>query len=429
MTTEAWGKGAGVMPASATASFLFCDLVGSTALLTRLGDDAGDDIRRRCYTVFREAVADCRGSEVKSTGDGLLVLFSNSVGDAIGCGIAMQRGIARLDHESPLLGLAIRVGVSVGEAATEEGDWYGTPVVEAARLCAAAMNGQILVTDLARQLVGSRGAYRFTSLGAMELKGLEPVLVSDVAWEPEAGQSIVPLPTAFKGRGQISFVGRQKERQALDAAWRRAQDGRRGAVVVIGEQWVGKTRLVGEWASALHEAGATLLYGRCRLDSAEPFEPFAEALGWYVASAPDDVLRSEGGPLGGELVRVVPSLLNRLADLPRPEGASSGSRRRLFDAVDGLLVAAARSSPVVVALDDLHLAQPPTLALLRDLIEQPSGARLLILAIATQAPGQPPPLTELRALQGVDLIALDGLSGADVELLVAPTTGRSPTAD
>ncbi|MEP6658845.1 MAG: AAA family ATPase [Acidimicrobiales bacterium] len=427
MTTEAWGKGARVMPASATASFLFCDLVGSTALLTRLGDDAGDEVRRRCYGVFREAVADYRGTEVKSTGDGLLVLFSNSVGDAIGCGIAMQRGIARLDHESPLLGLAIRVGVSVGEAATEEGDWYGTPVVEAARLCAAARNGQILVTDLARQLVGTRGAYRFTSLGAMELKGLEPILVSHVAWEPEAGQSVVPLPTAFKGRGQMSFVGRQKERQALDGAWRRAQDGRRGAVVVSGEQWVGKTRLVAEWAGAMHAAGATLLYGRCRLDSAEPYEPFAEALGWYVASAPDDVLRSEIGPLGGELVRVVPSLLNRLADLPRPEGASSGSRRRLFDAVDGLLVAAAHSSPVVVALDDLHLAQPPTLALLRDLIEQPSGARLLIVAIATQAPGQPPPLTELRGLQGVDVITLDGLSGADVELLVASKTARPPT--
>src|SRR5258706_14048039 len=117
MTTEAWGKGASVMPASATASFLFCDLVGSTALLTRLGDDAGDDVRRRCFAVFREAVAAYRGTEVKSTGDGLLVLFSNSVGDPIGCGIAMESGIGRLDNASPLLGLALPFGESAAVVA------------------------------------------------------------------------------------------------------------------------------------------------------------------------------------------------------------------------------------------------------------------------------------------------------------------------
>ena len=90
---------------------------------------------------------------MKSTGDGLLVLFSTSVGDAIGCAIAMQRGIGRLDRENPLLGLGLRVGIAVGEASSEEDDWHGTPVVEAARLCAAARSGQILVADLARQLV------------------------------------------------------------------------------------------------------------------------------------------------------------------------------------------------------------------------------------------------------------------------------------
>src|SRR4249920_2462175 len=90
MGDAAWGKGVNLMPASATATFLFCDLVGSTALLTRIGDDAGDDVRRTCFGVFREAVGDYRGSEVKTMGDGMLVMFSTSVGDAIGCGIAMQ---------------------------------------------------------------------------------------------------------------------------------------------------------------------------------------------------------------------------------------------------------------------------------------------------------------------------------------------------
>ena len=150
MSDAAWGSEAIVVPSNATATFLFCDLVGSTALMTQLGDDAGDEVRRRCYAVFREAVAASRGTEVKSTGDGLLVIFATSVGDAISCAIAMERGIARLNERNPLLKLGLRVGIAVGEAASEEDDWYGTPVVEAARLCAVALAGQILVADVAR---------------------------------------------------------------------------------------------------------------------------------------------------------------------------------------------------------------------------------------------------------------------------------------
>jgi WD40 repeat protein/class 3 adenylate cyclase len=415
------------MATSATATFLFCDLVGSTALLTRIGDDAGDDVRRRCFTVFREAVAEYRGTEVKTMGDGLLALFPQSVSDAVGCGIAMQRGVARLDHESPLLGLGLRVGVAVGEAANEDNDWFGTPVVEAARLCAAATKGQILVTDLARQLVRTRGGYRFTSLGAMELKGLEPVLVSEAAWEPEPGTSVVPLPTALEPRGQLPFVGRQRERAALDAAWRRVDVGRLGVVVVTGEQGVGKTRLLAEWARSAHATGSTVLYGCCRRDAAEPYEPFAEALAWYVTTAPAADLRAQLGPLGGELVRIVPSLLTRFADLPRPELDAGGARRRLFESVDGLLTAAATASPILLVLDALELAPPPTLSLLQQLVESPARRSVLVVAIATDVPDQRMPLAEIRSRPEAEVLNLAGLTDADVQLLVATSTGRAVT--
>jgi class 3 adenylate cyclase len=413
------------MPSSATATFLFCDLVGSTALLTRIDDDAGDGVRRRCFGVFREAVADYRGTEVKTMGDGLLALFSHSVSDAIGCGIAMQRGVARLNHESPLLGLGLRVGISIGEASSEEGDWFGKPVIEAARLCAAARSGQILVADLARQLVGSRGGHRFTSLGAMELKGLEPTLVSEAAWEPDPGRPVVPLPTALEQRGELPFVGRQKERIALDDAWARAEAGHRGLAIVTGEQWVGKTRFVAEWARGVHARGATILYGRCRLDTPEPYEPFAEALAWYAATAPDHDLRSQLGPLGGELVRIIPSLLNRVADLPQAAVDPGGARRRLFDAVEGLLRAAAQAAPVLLILDDLHLAQAPTAALLHDLVEAPAGRRVLVVTIATEVSSQPAPLAELHSRPEAEVVTVPAMTDADVELLVATATGRS----
>ena len=59
---ERSSTGEGDMPTSATATFLFCDLVGSTALLTRLGDDAGDEVRRQCYGEFRRAMSEYRGT-------------------------------------------------------------------------------------------------------------------------------------------------------------------------------------------------------------------------------------------------------------------------------------------------------------------------------------------------------------------------------
>ena len=81
-----------VVSGTVTATFLFCDLVGSTALLTRLGDDAGDEVRRECYAVFREALAAHGGREVKSTGDGVFAVFPTSVEKAVACGICHAAG-------------------------------------------------------------------------------------------------------------------------------------------------------------------------------------------------------------------------------------------------------------------------------------------------------------------------------------------------
>lgn len=108
------------MALTQTVTILFCDLVGSTAVMTRLGDDANDRVRRRLLATLREALVANRGEEVKSAGDGLMVAFPSSAGDAVSCAVAMQRAVSRLDARDPLLGLAIRVGLSSGEASHEE---------------------------------------------------------------------------------------------------------------------------------------------------------------------------------------------------------------------------------------------------------------------------------------------------------------------
>jgi class 3 adenylate cyclase len=144
-------------------SIVFTDVVGSTEMLSRLGDEAAESLRRRHLAQLREVVASHGGREVKSLGDGLMIAFAVP-SSALVATVDMQRAVDRhnVDADEPL---AIRIGVATGECDVDGLDFHGTAVVEAARLCAVAEGGQILVTDLVRALARSRGSHRFEQLG------------------------------------------------------------------------------------------------------------------------------------------------------------------------------------------------------------------------------------------------------------------------
>lgn len=149
-----------------TVTLLFTDLVGSTELLAQLGDDQMQAVRRRHFALLGDAVVAHGGQVVKSLGDGIMATFSGA-SDAVGCAVAIQLGVARSRGRRADAALTVRIGVSAGEPILEDGDYHGTAVVEAARLCAAARGGQILLSEVVRLLVGSRGGFGFTSVGAL----------------------------------------------------------------------------------------------------------------------------------------------------------------------------------------------------------------------------------------------------------------------
>jgi class 3 adenylate cyclase len=405
-----------------TVTILFCDLVGSTALMTRLGDDANDRLRRRLFAALREAVSAHRGEEVKSAGDGMMVAFPASAADAVSCAVAMQRAVSRMRASDPLLGLAVRVGLSSGEASNEDNDWFGAPVVEAARLENAARTGQILCADVTRMLVGNRGGHTFTAVGALELKGLpEPLPACDVAWEPDPGLPAIPLPSGLARVG-LSFAGRANELVTLRTAWEDALAGERHFVLISGEQGIGKTRLAAEFAAAVHGASNVVLYGRCETDREVPYQPFAEALRWYVLAGKPASLREEVGAAGGELTRIVPALRMRLPDLPAPRaGGPMEERQALFDAVLHTLTAVAERSPVLLVIDDLEQAGAQTLALLSHVVSSPERVPLLVVALAAEPLEGSPLAAEaaaIRALPGSIEIRLAGLATAEIALLL-----------
>jgi len=153
---------------------LFTDLVGSTELMSRLGDIAYDGLRGAHFADLREALSAHQGKEIKNTGDGLMATFSSAV-QALDCAVAMQQAADR-QTSAPDSAVAIRVGLSTGEVTFEGGDVFGTAVVEAARLVAAARPGQILATAVVRVLAGTRAPTAITDVGPLDLKGLpDPV--------------------------------------------------------------------------------------------------------------------------------------------------------------------------------------------------------------------------------------------------------------
>ena len=158
------------MGRTGTVSVLFTDIVGSTELLGRLGERDYDEVRRNHFTALRQALTEHHGTEVKNTGDGLMAVFTSAV-DAVECAVTMQ-GVAR-QVEAEGRPVSMRIGLAAGEAREETGDWFGTPVVEAARLCALAGPDEAWATRLVQALVGSQAEVRLVDLGPQTLKGFD----------------------------------------------------------------------------------------------------------------------------------------------------------------------------------------------------------------------------------------------------------------
>lgn len=169
--------------ATKTVTVLMTDLVGSTAIAQQLGRTRALEASARHLDGLRDALAVHGGVEVKSMGDGLMAVFDSTV-DAIGCAITMQRGVGRHNQRVASSPLSVRIGISLGEAAPVAGDWFGPPVVEAARLCAACPGGGAYVSDLVRAVAAGDTLQRLTAVGPLDLKGLrEPVMT----WSVDVG--------------------------------------------------------------------------------------------------------------------------------------------------------------------------------------------------------------------------------------------------
>ena len=134
--------------ASGSHTFLFTDLVGFTALTAERGDEGAADVALEFYGRVRALLAAHRAEEIKAIGDALMIRCEEP-------SLAIQLGlriVSELDEDPDFP--AVRVGVNTGTAVRREGDWYGAGVNVAARLCAAAGGGEVLVSEPTHEAAG-----------------------------------------------------------------------------------------------------------------------------------------------------------------------------------------------------------------------------------------------------------------------------------
>ncbi len=153
--------------ATAVRTFLFTDIVGSTALIEAIGDDAWSELRDWHDGTLRRLFESHGGVEVDHAGDGFFVAFATP-GPAVACAVAVQRSLAEHRHAQGFAP-AVRIGVHTGEATRSGAAWTGRDVHLAARLMTRAGPGEILATESTVRAAGVRSA---TAASAVDLPGI-----------------------------------------------------------------------------------------------------------------------------------------------------------------------------------------------------------------------------------------------------------------
>jgi predicted ATPase len=383
----------------------------------------------RAYeTIIDEKVAEHAGRRIKGLGDGFMISFG-SVRHGVECALEIQRAIAEYSKQNPERKIRVRIGLNTGEVVEEAGDIFGAAVNLAARVAGKARGGEILVSDVVRQLVGPMAEMQFALRGRYKLKGFPDRWRLHQVTPGEVKETTRALPS---GDG---FFDREQERLDIRMTLDRAMTGAGGMLFISGAPGIGASRLASEVAGEAAGKGWLVLNGRSIEMDGAPYHPFREILAAAVAGSTSKSLQEAAGDNGPLLSQLTPSLRQKVRGMAAQNEISADKlREQLFRAVFDFLSSIRGARPLLLVLDDLQWADDATVLLLRDLAERVGGSHMVVIGTYWESEidsARPfgSVLSRLLRRRRAQRIALGRLSDGDVEKIAAGVaeTPLSPT--
>ncbi|WP_136659123.1 adenylate/guanylate cyclase domain-containing protein [Nitratireductor sp. XY-223] len=419
---------------------MFCDLVGSTELSTRLDPEEYRETMRAYQDMCAGVITRYDGYVAKFMGDGVLAYFGwprgheNDAERALSAGLGLARNVGTISAPGLQNGsLKVRIGVAtgpvvvgdiIGEGAAQEAAVTGETPNLAARLQELAPPNSVVVSHNTQALAG--GLFDYEPMGEVSLKGIpQPVDAFRVTGERA-------IESRFEARSAeiLPMVGRDQELALLLERWAKVEGGEGQGVLLVGEAGIGKSRIVRGLIDGLSDRAYTRIHYQCSpLHTGSALWPAIQQLRFAASMLPTDsqsdqkqklrnFLNSSNGSaddlaLVAELIGVQES-----EDLPFLELPPQIRRSRTLEMLLGLLTKQSRIRPVLFVMEDVHWIDPTTLELLELCLD--TIAETSVMMLMTSRPDNQP---ELAAHPYVTRLTLNRLGRSGLHEIVARLGG------
>jgi class 3 adenylate cyclase/predicted ATPase len=433
------GRSSAPMAERRQLSVMFCDLIGSTALSSRLDPEELSAVIRGYQASVAATIARFAGFIARYVGDGVLIYFGWPEAHEANAERAVRAALAVIDAiaEAPVLteALQVRIGIATGLVVVGEPIGTGearqqTAIGETPNLAARLQNlagpNSIVIDAVTCQQIG--GLFDLRNLGMIALKGLpDPV----PAWEVLGEAAVESRFEALHAGIMTPLVGREEELDLLYRRWGRAKDGQGQVVLISGEPGIGKSRLTAALDERLRDEPRIRLRYFCSPHHRDStLYPFIAQLERAASFEREDAVKArldklesllvQSGEVRVESVALLAELLGLAGEGRFPPLPPDPQRRRdmTLAALLGEFERLAQQQPILLIFEDAHWADSTSIELLDRAVER--VARLPVLLIVTFRPEFLPPWT---GLAHVASLSLSRLAQREAAMLVAGIIG------
>ncbi len=381
---------------------LFADVSGSMDLAEQQDPEEWRKIMQRFFSILADVVTRFEGTVDKFTGDGIMAVFGAPIAHEDHAQRACYAALQMLDDVSryaaelrrgPGLNFSTRIGINSGEvvagaigAGGGEYTAIGHTVGLAQRMESLAEPGRAYLTANTAALV--EGFLALDDLGEFEIKGSsQPIRVSRLEGVGTARSRI----DLSRDRGFTRFVGRRDEMDELQRALAKAADGNGGAVGIVAEPGVGKSRLCHEFAEHCRREGYEVFEAQAQAHgSSSPYLPVLQMLRSFFAIGDADREQQVREKIAGRTLLLDPELVGELPllfeflgvpdpDRSLPQLSAETRHRALTDLVCGIVNAPKRSRTLVLVIEDLHWIDPGSESMMATLLETIATTNTLVV--------------------------------------------------